>query len=185
MDEQRAPTKAELLDDIDGSWQELNAELESLSEPELTDVRDHEGWSVKDHVVHMTAWERSALFFLQGKPRHEGLGVDEAVYRSDEGFDKINDSVYRQHKDLPADEALRQFSDVHEEMLQELYNLSDADLQQPYRHYLPDEAGERDGPRAFEVIQGNTSDHYREHLQWIKDLLGTAPGEALAGTPES
>jgi hypothetical protein len=49
--------------------------------------------------------------------------------------------------------------------------LSDEDLQESYRHYLPDEPGEGDGPSAMTVIYGNTAHHYREHQAWIEAML--------------
>lgn len=52
--------------------------------------------------------------------------------------------------------------------------MSDADLQKRYRHYLPDEPGDGDGPPAINVIYGNTADHFREHLAWITTLVQDA-----------
>ena len=88
-------TKAELLRDTAESWQELNSLLDQLTEAQATGPQDAEGWTAKDHVIHMTAWERSVVFFLQGKPRHEGLGVEEQLYRTGDD-DAINDAVYEQ-----------------------------------------------------------------------------------------
>jgi hypothetical protein len=51
-----------------------------------------------------------------------------------------------------------------------LQPLTDVDLQQPYRHYLPAEPGEGDGPPAFNVIYGNSAHHFAEHLAWIEAL---------------
>jgi hypothetical protein len=172
MSEQRINTKAELLSEIDCSWKSINELLDRLTEPQLTQVKDKQGWSVKDHVVHLTAWERSALFFLQGKPRHEGLGVDEATYRSGKD-DVINATIQKQRKDQPWPEVLKQFRDNHQQLLKVLEALADADLQKRYRHYLPQEPGEGDGPTAFRVVASNSGDHYAEHLGWIETLLKT------------
>ncbi|MCB0189193.1 MAG: hypothetical protein KDE31_33215, partial [Caldilineaceae bacterium] len=49
--------------------------------------------------------------------------------------------------------------------------LTDEDLQKPYRHYLPDEPGEGDGPPAMNVVYGNSAHHFREHLAWIEALV--------------
>src|SRR5260221_3234727 len=133
MSEQRINTKAELLAAIDRSWQSINSFLDRLTEQQLTQVKDKQGWNVKDHVVHMTAWERSALFFLQGKPRHEGLGVDEAAYRI--GKDAIINAAIQ-----------KQFRDNHQRLLKALQPLSDADLQKRHRDYLPPEPVDVDGP---------------------------------------
>ncbi|HEX9987997.1 MAG TPA: ClbS/DfsB family four-helix bundle protein [Chloroflexia bacterium] len=164
-------TKAELLRDTEQSWQELNSLLDQLPEAQATGPQDAEGWTVKDHVIHMTAWERSVVFFLQGKPRHEGLGVEEQLYYEIGDDDAINATIYEQSKDLPLNEALAQFRDVHSQLLNLLQPLSDADLQKPYRHYLPDEPGEGADRKAFDVIYANTADHFSEHLGWIRALV--------------
>ena len=49
--------------------------------------------------------------------------------------------------------------------------LTDDDLAKPYAHYLPDEPGEGVGPAAMRVVYGNTTYHYREHQEWIEEML--------------
>jgi hypothetical protein len=56
-------------------------------------------------------------------------------------------------------------------LLAALALLTDADLQKPYRHYLPDEPGEGDGPPAMNVVYGNSAGHFQEHLAWIEALV--------------
>jgi hypothetical protein len=159
-----------LLADIERTWTALNQALESFSEAQMTALRDPEGWSVKDHLIHLEAWERSVVFFLQGKPRHEGLGVDQAVYLTRD-MDRINAVVQKQRRELPLADALAQMRSTHGQLLKLLEPLSDADLQRTYRHYLPDEPGEGEGPTALRVIVSNTSEHYTEHLEWIEALV--------------
>jgi hypothetical protein len=162
--------KAGLLADIERSWAALTATLDRLTEQQLTVRQDAEGWTVVDHVTHLTAWERSIVFFLQGQARHEGLGVDEAVYlRGDD--DEINAIICRQRRGLRPEEALVQLRDVHGQLLRLLPPLTDGGLQLPYRHYLPDEPGDGDGPPALEVIHGNSAGHFAEHLAWIEVLI--------------
>jgi len=162
--------KAGLLADIERSWAALTATLDRLTEEQMTVRQDGEGWTVVDHVTHLTAWERSIVFFLQGQPRHQGLAVDEAVYlRGDD--DEINAIICQQQRGLRPEEALVQLRDVHGQLLRLLPPLTDDDLQLPYRHYLPDEPGDGDGPPALEVIYGNSAGHFAEHLPWIEVLI--------------
>lgn len=169
MNEQPAYTKANLVAEIERTWPALNTALDRLTPTQQT-VTDAQGWTVKDHVAHMAAWERSVVFLLQGKPRPEGLGVAEALYEQDD-VDAINASVQQQHAELSFADALEQLRSVHGQMMALIDGLSDADLQQPYRHYLPDEPGDGDGPPVIEVIYGNTADHFREHLGWIEAVV--------------
>ena len=174
MTELQVATKAELLAEIEHTWASLNAALDHLTEAQMTALKDAQGWSVKDHLIHLTAWERSVVFFLQGKPRHAGLGVEEALYLKGSD-DAINAIVFQQCKDLPLVEALAQFRDVHQQLLRLLASLTDADLQKPYRHYLPDEPRDGEGPPAINVIYGNSARHFAEHVVWIEALVGKAP----------
>ena len=175
MSERPVTTKAELLIDIEHAWTTLNTTLDSLTEAQMTIPHDAEGWTIKDHLVHLTFWERSVVAFLQGQPRHQGLGVEETLYLKGND-DEINAAIYQQHKDLPLSEALAQFRRTHQQLLKLLEPLTDADLQKPYRHYLPEEPGEGDGPPALNVVYSNSAHHFAEHLPWIAALVKVVPG---------
>lgn len=175
MTERRISTKMELLADIERNWVALNAVLDRLTVAQLTTLQDAQGWTVKDHIIHLMRWERSVVFFLQRLPRHEGLGVEEPLYLHGSD-DAINAAIYRQTRDLALSDALAQFRETHQWLLKLLEPLSDADLQKHYRDYLPDEAGDRGDDRpAINVIYGNTAHHFAEHLRWIEALIG-GPG---------
>jgi hypothetical protein len=171
MTEQSVHTKATLLPKIEQSWATLNTALARLTEAQMTTIQDAQGWNVKDHLVHLTAWERSMIFLLQGKPRHEGLEVDEATYLNGTD-DEINAVIQVQRQALSLDEVLASFRSTHKQLWALLQPLSDADLNQPYRHYLPDEPGEGNGPPVMNMIYGNTANHFSEHLEWIETLAG-------------
>jgi hypothetical protein len=173
MAPQHITTKAELLPAIAQHWTALQAALARLRETQLTTIRDAHGWSVKDHLVHLIYWERSALYFLQGQPRHLGLDVEEAVYLTEDD-DLINAAIWQKHKNRPLPEVLADLQTVHQQLLVALQPLTDADLQQPYRAYLPDEPGEGDGPPAINVVYGNSGHHFAEHLAWIEALVSQA-----------
>lgn len=170
MAQRRATTKAELLADIEQAWTALNAALDRLTQVEQTGPKDAQGWTVKDHLVHLAAWERSVIFMLQGKPRHAGLGVEEDLYLSKD-YDRINAEIFQQHREQALDETMTQLNGTHQQMLELLQGLTDEDLHRPYRHYLPDEPGEGNGPPALNIIYGNTAEHFAEHLEWITQVV--------------
>ena len=170
MTEQTEKTKTELMKEIESAWKRLQAALDRLTEAQLASEKDLVGWAVKDHVLHIAAWECSVVFLLQGRPRHAGLGISEDLYLSG-SVDEINTAVFERYAEVPPDEALARLRDVHILMLAVLRPLSDADLRKPYRDYLPDEAGEGDGPPVINIVYGNTAGHYAEHLVWIEALV--------------
>jgi hypothetical protein len=169
MTDQESSGKATLLLEIEAAWGQLQSTLVRLSEAEVTGLHDQEGWTVKDHLTHLTAWEESVIAFLHGRPRHEGLGVDEATY-TNAAFDDINAVIQKQRKDVPLDQALAQLQATHRRLLVLLEPLTDADLAQPLRAFLPNAPAD-DRRRAIEIVRDNTSAHFSEHLGWIEALV--------------
>ena len=165
-------TKAELLSNLESDWASLNAALDRLTDRQKTTIQDAQGWTVKDHLIHLAAWERSVVFLLQGQPRHAGLGVDPVLYENGSA-DDINAAIFQQRKEIPLAEGTAQFRNVHRQLVQLLLPLTDTDLLKPCREYLPDEVG--DNRSAIDVIYSNTIGHFGEHLGWIETLVGNVP----------
>jgi uncharacterized damage-inducible protein DinB len=148
----------------------LERAIEGRSERELTELRDAAGWSVKDHLYHLAAWERGMIYLLQKRPRDEGMGIDERSFIELDA-DAINAIIFEQHKDLPLSEVLETFDAVHRDMVSLLSTMSWSDLARAYSYYAPDEPGEtRDQPVLYWVF-GNTAGHFEEHCAWIEEIL--------------
>ena len=60
--------KAELLQAIERSWASLDDLVAGLREPELT-RHGPDGWSVKDHLAHLAAWNLALVALLEGRDR--------------------------------------------------------------------------------------------------------------------
>lgn len=172
MSEEYVTSKAVLLNHIERDWKALHNLLDSLSTEQLTNIRNADGWSIKDHIAHMTAWEDSVVAFLTGKPRHSGLGVSESLYLS-EDLDAMNHAIFLAHRDEPLSDVQAQFRRTHIRLLDLLAPLTDEDLNKPYSHYLPAEPGDNNWP-AINVVYGNTAYHYRTHQGWIETMLQEA-----------
>ena len=63
MNEDHITTKRELLAAIDRDWLALQSALARMDEAQLAGVQDGESWTVKDHLMHIAAWERSTVYF--------------------------------------------------------------------------------------------------------------------------
>ncbi|MBE2240205.1 MAG: ClbS/DfsB family four-helix bundle protein [Caldilineaceae bacterium] len=170
MSDEEVKSKHELMAAIDRDWTALMAALDRLQPTDFTAHQDTHGWTVKDHLIHLTAWERSVLFLLTGRPRHAGLGVAEELYLSGDE-DAINAAITAANQLTTAAAALADLRAVHNDMLARLATLDDASLQRRYRSYLPDEPGNGDGPPVLNVVYGNTAHHYADHLPWIEALV--------------
>jgi uncharacterized protein (TIGR03083 family) len=161
--------KSEMLSEIQRAYAALEQTLSALTPAQLS-APGPEGWSAKDHLTHLMAWENSMVFLLNRRARHEGLGVDEATYRRGDD-DEINAAVQRRHAARPAAEVLAEFRAVHQQMLAALNRLSDDDLRQTCTYYLPDEPGEESGEPILRRVLGNTAEHFDEHRAYIRSLI--------------
>src|SRR5690349_10685076 len=92
-------TTAQVLARISDSRAKLEQLITTLDEAALTRPGP-EGWSVKDHLAHLTAWRRMVLGFLDGRPQAEGLGIDPKIV-ADGTEEDINAALEAQHKDKP------------------------------------------------------------------------------------
>lgn len=165
---ERVVTKDGLMSHIERDWQALMTWLKTLTPHQIAEIRNPDGWAIKDHVAHMAAWENSVVVFLERRPRHEGLGFPEGTFLG-ENLDEINDAIFRRHKNTSYEAILQNFLRVHAHLLRVLAPLTTEDLMKPYQHYLPDEPG--DGPPALNVVYGNTAHHYRLHQGWMEAML--------------
>lgn len=165
--------KTELLAQIDASWTTLQRFIDETGSARLTESRDAEGWAAKDHLAHIAAWERSMVFLLEGRPRHEGLGVDERTYL-DGDEDTINAEIQRQTSDRALDEVLADLRGTHQQLVGQIAALSNEDLRRTYAHFLPDEPGEEAGAPILDRLVGNTYEHYDTHRGWMETLVSQA-----------
>lgn len=170
MSERKVTTKKQLLEHIERDWSAINRLLDGLSDHQWTGITDAEGWTVKDHLTHLSAWERSVIALLTGQPRHEGLGVSEDLYLN-EDYDVINYAICQNHRHDSLEEVRARFQATHAELMRLIDPMSDSDLNKPYAHYLPDEPRDGDGPPVINLVYGNTADHFREHQGWIEAML--------------
>ncbi len=165
---ERRYSKAELLERMASARRAVEAAIAGKDEAALTRP-SADGWSAKDHLAHLTAWERSLMALLEGRSRAEALGVDERTY-NEGGFEAINARLHERTKDQPLDHVLAEFRESRQELLTLLDRFTDDDLYQPYAHYQPDDVPHNREP-VIGWIAGNTFGHEEEHLGWFEELL--------------
>lgn len=161
--------KTELIEHIERDWSALNSLLSTLSEKQWLEIKNEDGWTIKDHVIHIAVWENSVIAFLRGIARHRGLGISEKLYLEG-GIDGMNRVIFKRHQNKSLIEVETLFRRIHSKLMTLISELSDEDLKQPYSHYLPDE-DQGAGPPALNIVYGNTAHHYREHHKWIEVML--------------
>lgn len=162
--------KAEQLERIDEAWLRLNGFIESLTPAQLAGPTDAAGWTVKDHLAHLAAWERGLVFLLQRQPRHEGMGVEESVYLG-EDLDALNEAIRQTTVNTPIDEVIADLRATHEQLRAMIVAMPDEDFRRPYSWFLPDEPGDDDGRPIIARIAANTDGHIDEHLPWVEAIV--------------
>ena len=163
-------TAAEVLARVERSWHELDGIARGLDEEGLTLHRGPDGWAVKDHLVHVAAWEHWLIALFEGRDKIEAMGAGGAK----RDMDDINDVVYRNHRDDSARDALAYFRDAHEAVMAVLRKQSDADFERPYKTFFAPGA-ESDEQPVLVAVAANTYDHYDEHITWIREQLQGSP----------
>lgn len=162
--------KAGLLEQIGASWEALEQTLWGLSPEELTAPRPPDGWSVKDHLSHLAAWETILLAILEGRDRGDAIGLtpDAAAVAAD--MDALNAFLYERHKDRPLADVQADLRQIHAQVLAKLASLSDEDLRRPYAHFQPNDQPPDDRP-VLGWIAGNTYEHFEEHRGWLAEQI--------------
>ena len=168
MSDSTPKTTAELLTRLDREWEALESTLGGLTQTQLTDTRDPAGWAVKDHVMHVAAWEDALLARLAGRPTHEALGVDEATLAQDE--DTQNAAIFTRHRHRPLTEVLNAARASHRAARARLAALGDRAVAGTVADVVPPGADSDGGPAAA-WIGGNTWEHYEAHHNWIRALV--------------
>lgn len=157
---------ADLLARIEAEWSALLAVVEALSSEQMT-TPDAGGWSPKDNLAHLAAWEQWLLrYHLGSEPAHQVLQLDEATFaRLDET--SINALLYERNRERSAGSILSELKDTHSKVLATLERM-------PFDDLLA--ARYADDPQHRPVLDwviGNTYEHIQEHRQTIE--RGTHP----------
>lgn len=155
-----------MIHDLNASWNDLQTYIGSLTEQQLTGPTDAAGWTAKDHLIHIAAWEKAALAMLNGQSKRETLDIPEEVWDQDD--DPVNAVLQARYRDMPLPEVLQTLRHHHDLMLEKLDTMTDEDLQRPYSHYQPSSTNDRP---IIDFVNWDTTGHYRDHLPWITAIV--------------
>ncbi|MGH7762593.1 MAG: DinB family protein [Candidatus Dormibacteraceae bacterium] len=153
------------LQPIETAWNRLTELVNQVEAAGALSRAGADGWTVKDHLAHIAAWEHSLLALIEGHDRERAMGLSGSV----EGIDNVNEAIRKLHETDTPGEALAYFRDSHARLVAALEKLSDADLQKPYSHFQPKDPDEKRPVVGW--VAGNTYEHYAEHIDWIDHLL--------------
>lgn len=168
MERAADPDKKELLRRIGDSRRRLDDLISPLSDPEMTEPGSA-GWSIKDHLAHLAAWEESLLALLEGRDREAAMGIThETEAGGDHDVDWINEQVTARSRATSLPQVLDEYRSAHARVLSALERLTNADLSRSYASFQP---GTDDSAPVIGWIDGDTWKHFDEHYLWITALL--------------
>jgi uncharacterized protein (TIGR03083 family) len=162
--------KTELMERIEQGRLALAGATNRLSEAELLRPSPDSGWTIKDHLAHLAAWEMGIAALLQRRPRWAAMGLDKATAASYD-MDEMNQVIYRQHRERSLAEVMAYFEEAHHQLLAALDGLADEELFKPYAYFESRADSDDDTRPIIGWIIGNTYEHYAEHQGWIEVLL--------------
>jgi hypothetical protein len=161
-------TTADLRTRIEEGYAELQAFLAPLSDEQLSNRPNADGWMLKDHLAHLAVWEAGIVGLMRQESRPQAMGVPLATWEQmleTHDYDALNEFIFRQHQHKTLAEVRAMFEEVHADTLATLASLNDIDLARAY----PD--GEGGMAPMVGWLMGNTYEHYAEHIEWMREQL--------------
>jgi uncharacterized protein (TIGR03083 family) len=158
----------ELVIAIERAWRPYQEYIRNLTPDQLEGPTDGAGWTVKDHIAHVAAWEGGIRALLQGEPRHEGMGITEDDLALGD-VDEINERIRQAHAGVPAEEIVEDSVLRHEGFIMELEALPDETVYRKRREFT-----KQDDPddRFFgDWVWHASGEHYREHLADLRRIV--------------
>jgi hypothetical protein len=152
--------KDELLIAIKRDRTALDGLVERVPDNRMTEPALVGGWSVKDVLAHITAWEQLCLKWIKENKREElTWGGD-----NNQQVDTLNAKLYAENLDRPLKAVREQSKHSYDQMLAAVEWLSDQDLAAK-PSWAP-------GAETWQIISANSDDHYREHIEQLARWLG-------------
>jgi uncharacterized damage-inducible protein DinB len=117
-------------------------------------------WSVKDVLAHIAFWERHAVDVLRAARRGEAPRLD-----AEDETESRNASVVAQYYLAPLSAVVAGWHDAREELLEEIQDISDADLNDPRRFPWSQ------GRTLLDRIAEDSYAHEQEHIDQIRSWM--------------
>ena len=156
-------TKHQLVELIEQEHQTLMAAVEKVplrarTQPGVTDG----GWSVKDLLAHLTAWEQMFLGWYRAGVKGDTPETPAPGFTwSAADLDKLNDRIYRRGKRLSLAEVQRQFDASYAETLAQVKRMTDEELDTPRRYAWTGKG----------LLSGSVTANTWRHYRWARTLI--------------
>ena len=157
--------KTSILNEISTSYAALEEILAPLDKTQYFTEGVIPGWSIKDMLAHIASWHHRLLTWLDAAIRN----VEPAIAGPDsvEEMDALNAQFYQENKSRPLDEVLTDFRTTHQQIMDIIQAMREEDLISPQRFAWSQ------GSPLWQLVAGDTYEHYQEHRKQIQEWLAT------------
>lgn len=159
--------KAQLLAEMNSGYTALETVLAPLDQQQMTTPGVTGDWSIKDILAHLAVWQNYLVIRLQAAARNEVPAIQGILSDEDGGsaIDRLNAGFYEENKSRPLDDVMADFRKTYRQIEDGVQALKGEDLFEPKRFaWLK-------GNALWELVAGDTYEHYQEHIASIQGWL--------------
>lgn len=157
MDDETPLTKQQVLEADECEFAALMQMLDGLSDEQLTAPTMEGGWSVKDNLAHLAAWQKNVIRRIEQNGK--------SVWDMGKSMDEINEDFYQQDKDRPLADVLTDFHATRHTLRTMVLTMPEQAVSQPsYFDWWQDEP-------LSTLLVGDMDEHYREHIDYLRPYI--------------
>jgi hypothetical protein len=123
----KAKTKAELLESIRTTHDQLEKKFSRLTQEQMVWSGSMGDWSVKDILAHLMDWEQRLINWYQTGLRGE-VPHTPAPGMTWRELPELNQKWYEKHKDEPLEHVLEQYESSYRQILQLVESMSEDEI---------------------------------------------------------
>jgi hypothetical protein len=169
-------SKDQMLSRLQQEFERWDSMLAGMSEAEITETLRASGWSIKDVIAHLWAWQQLSIARMQAavKGGAPDFHLWSAEFNPDHDQKYINAWIHETYRDKPWSAVYGDWKAGFQHFLELGESVPEADLLEKGRYkWLPDYP-------LFAVLQGSY-DHHAEHMEWLVDWLQQQSGLMAGG----
>jgi hypothetical protein len=168
-------TRQELIDYTTREWGAFVEYVDGLTDEQWLGRTDAAGWSVKDHVSHVTQWDVAVVeLFRDGVPMQQSLGVPDEEWTLDD-YDPMNARIRLRFLEDGVETVRADRDATWTDLVSVLENLTDEQLATSPGE-LGLNVGDESAPTLLQELVGYQGGHYEEHLEYIRIVVESDAG---------
>jgi len=154
--------RSELLERLRSGCQEWDELIASIPRERMLESVWADGWTIKDIIAHVDFYEWWVAEFIRTR---DWPVVDPSLQIAE--LEPRNIAIYEFHRDRELDDVLGESAAIHQSLIDAISGLSDREYHDPNLLGPPPD----DDWSVAKMVEGNTRDHYPQHIPHIREWL--------------